>query len=442
MKKEKIDIMNRKEFLSDCGKIGFAGVTLSLFPWLQSCSDKAKQEVKGEKARIGIIGTGSRGCFHIKHLVQMPNVEVVALCDNYRPHLEDAAQYYPKAKLYDDYRHLLEQRDVEGVIIATPLYLHAPMTLDALSAGKRVFCEKSMGYTLDECLEVYNKRKETNGVLFIGQQRLFDPKYIKAMSMIHEGKIGDVVGVRNYWYRNNNWRRDVPSPELERHINWRLYSEYSRGLMTELACHQLQNGSWALGMLPEQVMGSGHLVHWLKEDKRDVYDCVSAIFTYPNGVNMTFESIISNKHFGMGEQILGTNGTIDLVTGMYYSDEPAPKGSGMHQLIAQIESGVMSNSVFAGTSWAAESSPLAPGVPIMTNVKVVTGESTVGAEADGSRELLEAFIHATITGRQPEKVLEESYYATQFALLADKAMHENQILRLDEKYKIPYTPLK
>ncbi|MBQ1981333.1 MAG: Gfo/Idh/MocA family oxidoreductase [Alistipes sp.] len=442
MKKEKIDIMNRKEFLSDCGKIGFAGVTLSLFPWLQSCSDKAKQEVKGEKARIGIIGTGSRGCFHIKHLVQMPNVEVVALCDNYRPHLEDAAQYYPKAKLYDDYRHLLEQRDVEGVIIATPLYLHAPMTLDALSAGKRVFCEKSMGYTLDECLEVYNKRKETNGVLFIGQQRLFDPKYIKAMSMIHEGKIGDVVGVRNYWYRNNNWRRDVPSPELERHINWRLYSEYSRGLMTELACHQLQNGSWALGMLPEQVMGSGHLVHWLKEDKRDVYDCVSAIFTYPNGVNMTFESIISNKHFGMGEQILGTNGTIDLVTGMYYSDEPAPKGSGMHQLIAQIESGVMSNSVFAGTSWAAESSPLAPGVPIMPNVKVVTGESTVGAEADGSRELLEAFIHATITGRQPEKVLEESYYATQFALLADKAMHENQILRLDEKYKIPYTPLK
>ena len=434
--------MNRKEFLSDCGKIGFAGVTLSLFPWLQSCSEKAKQEVQGEKARIGIIGTGSRGCFHIKHLVQMSNVEVVALCDNYRPHLEDAAQYYPQAKLYDDYRRLLEQRDVEGVIIATPLYLHASMTLDALSAGKRVFCEKSMGYTLDECLDVYNKRKETNGVLFIGQQRLFDPKYIKAMSMIHEGKIGEVVGVRYYWYRNNNWRRDVPSPELERHINWRLYSEYSRGLMTELACHQLQNGSWALGMLPEKVMGSGSLVHWNKVDERDVYDCVTAIFTYPNGVNMTFESIISNKHFGMGEQILGTNGTIDLVTGMYYSDEPAPKGSGMHQLVAQIESGVMSNSVFAGTSWAAESSPLAPGMPIMPNVKVVTGESSVGAEADGSKELLEAFIHATITGRQPEKVLEESYYATQFALLADKAMHENQILTLDEKYKIPYQPLK
>ena len=434
--------MNRREFLSDCGKISLAGVTLSLFPWLESCSEKAKQQVQGEKVQIGIIGTGSRGLFHIKHLVQMPHVEVVALCDNYRPHLEDAAQYYPKAKLYDDYRLLLENRDVRGVIIATPLYLHAPMTLAAMEAGKEVFCEKSMAYTMDEALEVYRRRQQLGRVLFIGQQRLFDPKYVKAMQMIHDGVIGEVVGVRNYWYRNNNWRREVPSPELERHINWRLYSEYSRGLMTELACHQLQNGSWAMGQLPEKVMGAGSLIHWNKEDERDVYDTVSAIFTYPNGVNMTFESIISNKHFGMGEQILGTKGTIDLVKAMHYTDEPAPKGSGMNQLIKQIESGVMSNSVFAGTSWAAESSALAPGKPIMQGVKVVSGESSVGAEADGSKELLEAFLHAVVTGKQPEKVLEESYYATQFALLADKAMHENAILTLDEKYKVPYTPMK
>jgi len=433
--------MNRKEFLADCGAKGLAGVALSLFPWLESCTPKAQQEIKGEKARIGIIGTGSRGLFHIKNLLQMPEVEVVALCDDYRPHLEDAAQYFPKAKLYDDYHRLLEDREVKGVIIATPLYLHGRMTIDALEAGKRVFCEKSMAFTLDEALEVYKCRERVGGVLLIGQQRLFDPKYVKAMQMIHEGKIGKVVGVRNYWYRNNDWRREVPSPELERRINWRLYSEYSRGLMTELACHQLQNGSWAMGMLPEKVMGSGSLIHWNK-DGRDVYDTVCAIFTYPNGVNMTFESIISNKHFGMGEQILGSEGTIDLVTAMHYTDEPAPKGSGMHQLVEQIENGLMSNSVFAGTSWAAETSALAPGLPIMQNVKVVSGESSVGAEADGSKELIEAFAHAVITGKQPEKVLEESYYATQFALLADKAMKEGAILTLDEKYKIPYTPMK
>ena len=68
--------MNRKEFLSDCGRMGFAGAVLSLFPWLESCSEKAKQEVSGEKARIGIIGTGSRGVFHIKHLLQQRFAEV------------------------------------------------------------------------------------------------------------------------------------------------------------------------------------------------------------------------------------------------------------------------------------------------------------------------------------------------------------------------------
>ena len=157
--------MNRKEFLADCGKKGLAGVALSMFPWLESCSDKAQQEVKGEKARIGMIGTGSRGLYHIKNLLRMPNVEMVALCDDYRPHLEDAAQYFPKAKLYDDYRKLLEDKNVDGVIVTTPLYLHGRMTMDALRAGKRVFCEKSMAFTLDEALEVYNCRKELNGVL-------------------------------------------------------------------------------------------------------------------------------------------------------------------------------------------------------------------------------------------------------------------------------------
>ena len=189
-------------------------------------------------------------------------------------------------------------------------------------------------------------------------------------------------------------------------------------------------------------MGSGHLVHWTKEDQRDVYDTVSAIFTYPNGVNMTFESIISNKHFGMGEQILGSKGTIDLISGLIYSDDPMPKGSGIHQLVTQIENGIMSNSVFAGTSWAAETSPLAPGLPIMPNVTVNTGESTIGAEADGSKEIIEAFANAVITGKQPEKILEESYYATQFALLADRAMHENRILTLDEQFKVPYEPIR
>lgn len=76
-------------------------------------------------------------------------------------------------------------------------------------------------------------------------QRMYDEKYIKGMQMIHSGLIGDVVGLRCHWFRNADWRRPVPSPELERKINWRLYKESSGGLMTELACHQLEVCNWA-----------------------------------------------------------------------------------------------------------------------------------------------------------------------------------------------------
>lgn len=434
--------MDRKEFLKDCGRMGFAGWMLSLFPWLESCSDQTRREVQGEKARIGIIGTGSRGQFHIQHLLQMPHVEVTALCDDYTPHLEDAAQYYPSAKLYSDYRKLLEDKNVDGVIIATPLYLHAPMTLDALEAGKRVFCEKAMAYSQEDCLRVYNRRKELGGVLFIGQQRLFDPKYIKAMSMIHEGRIGEVVGVRNYWYRNNNWRRDVPSPELERRINWRLYSEYSRGLMTELACHQLQNGSWSMGMLPEQVMGSGHLVHWTKEDKRDVYDTVSAIFTYPNGVNMTFESVISNKHFGMGEQILGSQGTIDLVARPHIQRRSHAQGQRYTPAGDTDRERHHEQLGICGHELGCRDEPSGSGPAYHAQRDGKYGrehDRCRGRRLEGDNRGLRQCRHH---GRQPEKILEESYYATQFALLADRAMHENRILTLDEQFRIPYEPIR
>lgn len=116
----------------------------------------------------------------------------------------------------------------------------------AFDAGKHVFCEKTIGFTLEECFNMYQKHRQTGLIFFTGQQRLFDPRYLKAMEMIHSGTLEKLNAIRTFWNRNGDWRRHVPSPELERQINWRLYREYSKGIMTELACHQLQVGSWAL----------------------------------------------------------------------------------------------------------------------------------------------------------------------------------------------------
>ena len=225
-------------------------------------------------------------------MLNIPHAEIVALCDDYPPNLKVASELCPKAKTYTNYKKLLESPDIDGVILSTPLYLHAPMTLDALDAGKHVYCEKAMAHTLVECKAIYDAYQKTDKVLYFCMQRMIDEKYIIGMLMIHSGLIGDVVGARCHWFRNHDWRRPVPSPELERKINWRLYWDYSAGLMTELGTHQLEVCNWATGLMPESVVGMGDIVYW--KDGREVYDSVSLVYHYTNGVKITYESLISN----------------------------------------------------------------------------------------------------------------------------------------------------
>lgn len=430
--------IGRRDFLKGLGIIGGSGLLLATFPWLQSCTRESQAEIKGQKARIAIIGTGSRGKYHIGNLLNTPSAEIVALCDIYKPHLDEAAALCPKAKTYSNYHDLLASPEVDGIIVTCPLNLHSSITIDGLKAGKHVFCEKAMARTIGECRAMYDTWKETGKVLYIGLQRLFDLKYIKAMEMIHAGAIGEVTAIRNYWFRNDNWRRPLPEPGLERQINWRLYKEYSGGLMTELACHQLQAGTWALKSLPDYIMGSGDIVFW--KDGREVYDSVDVIYHYPNGVKMTFESDISNKFYGMGEQILGHKGTIELTHGKYYTEETKP-AAGILQLVNQIEHGVFDNVPLAGTSWVPENASTQKGKLIVDKVTTNDGTSTVGAVDDGSDVLIAAFCHSVITGHQHPGIVEEAYYSTLMALLGLQAMDEHRMVKFPEEYKIPYLNL-
>jgi hypothetical protein len=427
--------LSRRDFFKNIGMIGGGGLLLSSFPWLQSCSADDKKRVAKEKVRIGFIGTGSRGQYHLNNMKEIPNADIVALCDNYEPNLKAASAIFPKAKTFDDYRRVLEMPEVQAVMIAVPLYEHARLTIDALQAGKHVFCEKSMATTPQGCLDMYNAFKQSGKVMFIGQQRLYDPKYIRAMEMIHSGVIGEIGAVRAYWFRNNDWRRPVPSPDLERKINWRLYKEYSGGLMTELATHQLQVGNWALKMIPETVMGAGDIVYW--KDGREVYDNVSLIYRYPNGVKMNYESVISNKFYGLEEELLGSKGTMEPEKGKYYFEEvkPAP---GIQQLINQIEHKVFDNVSFAGPSWVPETASVNKGEMIMDHVTTHSGESSVGAVGDGSMELVTAFCEAAITGKPAPNLVEEAYYSSVLALLGLQAMEEERVIHFPDEYKIPY----
>ena len=414
--------IDRRQFLKNMGMIS-GGVLLATSPWFSAFSEQ--KNTNGSKARIGIIGPGSRGQLLMSFMVKNPKVEIVAVCDVYQPSIDAALKMAPKATVYRDYRKMLEDKNVDAVLIATPLHLHYQMAMDAFDAGKHVYCEKAIAYTMEQTLDVYRKFEASNKVFFVGQQRLFDPRYIRAVEMVHSGMFGEISGIRSFWHRNNDWRRPVPANATDKQINWRLYADCSKGIMTELACHQLQIGMWAMRQIPNKVMGHGAITYW--KEKREVYDNVSCIYTFDNGVKMNFDSVLSNKFYGLEEQILCSKGTIEPEKSKYYFEDIAPAPAFL-QMINDVENAMFGSMPFAGTSWVPETANVNEGHYLMDRKP----------EGDGSSLIVDAFVEAVITQKQPPMIAQEGYYSTQLSLIGHKAMEEQKMLVFPDKFKINY----
>src|SRR5262249_13811510 len=195
---------------------------------------------------------------------------------------------------YTDYRALLDNRNIEAVMICTPLSLHAPMVIDALNAGKHVFVEKTMAYSIDQCQEVGRTQRRPNTHLPGGHQRRYSYSYHHANEFLKKNYAGKVLAIRAQWNEWRPWRRAVPAQyreKFERLLNWRLYNEYSKGLMTELATHQMDVVSWFLGARPLAVVGRGGTDYW--KDGREVEGNVHLVYEYPGGGHVAFQSVTS-----------------------------------------------------------------------------------------------------------------------------------------------------
>ncbi|MEZ0472789.1 Gfo/Idh/MocA family protein [Luteimonas salinilitoris] len=391
-------------------------------PWALGAAHAA--DTAGARVRIGIIGVGDRGSALLQNLNQSRNCVVTAVCDDYPPNLARArALAGPRAAAHADYRRLLQAGGLDAAVVATPLDLHAPVVLDALDAGLHVFCEKAMARTVEDCTAMVERSRQHGRVLQIGHQRMFSPAYLRARARILAGDIGVVTQIRAQWHRNSNWRRSVPPGSgLERKINWRLYKQHSGGLMTELACHQLQVANWFFDAVPTRVIGSGSLCYW--KDGRDIDDQVALIYDYSGGRKLIYDSLINNRRYGCEEQVQGDKGTIEAETAQMFT-ETTPTVPGLQRMLRDIAEGLYRSVPIGGASWS-------PEIPVTT-----PGESLGRGPYEETLLQLEAFGEAVKTGRPLPDLLRQAYHASIASLLGERAMDTGLPVEWPDHLRMP-----
>jgi len=274
--------------------------------------------------RIGLIGSGSRGQGLATLLDKIQAFELVACCDIIPENLQGGMKLAAKgARSYTDYKKLLQDKEIQAVIIATPLYLHYPMAVDAIAAGKHIYMEKTMAYTIPQALDLVKKVERSKLVFQVGHQYRYYSMYLKVKEILSKGWIGKVSHYECQYNRNSDWRKPVSDPKMERAINWRMYKEYCGGVLSELSAHEIDIVNWMEDSHPLKVAGFGGIDYW--KDGRETFDNIRLVYEYPGGVKASVTSILSNEYKGYSIRILGSKGTIEILRDQAYIYAEATK---------------------------------------------------------------------------------------------------------------------
>lgn len=288
-----------------------------------------------DRVRVGMIGVGDRGNDLLDQIVKVPNVELVVMADVYSRRRDQAKSKVPTIQTVDDYRRLLDMKDIDGVIVASPLHIHARHFLDTLVAGKDLYSEKTMTWSIPEADKCLAAAKASDRVVQIGLQHESSGALVDTKQLIKDRAIGKVAHVESWMSRNTphgkgQWVRPVPSdctpqnvewsaflngrPDRSfdgfKFINWRLFWEFSGGNCAENMVHQI---AWIMTVLdlplPTAAYTSGGV--FSEKDGREVPDTIAVTLEFPNDLVVTWQSTFSNRHYGLGDRILGSDGTIE-----------------------------------------------------------------------------------------------------------------------------------
>jgi predicted dehydrogenase len=294
-----------------------------------------------DRIRIATIGMGIIGFIDTECALKVPGVELVAAADLYEGRRTHAKEIFgDKVQTYVDYREILARKDVDAVLICVPDHWHALMSINAMNAGKAVYCEKPMIRGVEEGPVVIATQKDTKAVFQVGSQFASSIVYDKVKELINSGSVGKVHGIEARYNRNSDlgaWQYSIPtdaSPETVdwdrflgdaprrpfdpvRFFRWRNYWDYGTAVAGDLFIHLLTGIHHATGAIgPTRISAMGGQRYW--NDGRDVYDVIMGLLDYPDtDAHGSFTlSLVTDFEDGGGAttafRFVGTEGVINV----------------------------------------------------------------------------------------------------------------------------------
>jgi predicted dehydrogenase len=295
-----------------------------------------------DRIGIGVIGFGLIGRQHITDFKKFDDVDLVGLCDVYKPRVEAGLQYMgnPKAVGYSDFRKMYENKDIQGVVVATPDHWHAMLTIMACASGKDVYVEKPMTVFIDEGKWMVQAARKYNRVVVVGTQRRHGKGVAAAKKVIESGELGKIHSIRLASFRNiypgfgktpvedppadlnyDMWLGPAPKKPYQKHralYHFRWFWDYSGGQMTNLGAHSMDQVLWCMNVKgPTLVMSTGG--RFALEDDGETPDTQDATWLFPGGFSVNYAIREANAMRGAGSargQVYeGTKGNLVLAGG-------------------------------------------------------------------------------------------------------------------------------
>lgn len=292
-----------------------------------------------ERVQMGLIGCGGRGVSNMGNFLKLGTNDFVALCDVYGGHVARAQKVAAGAKTFTDHRRLLEMKELDAVMVATPDHWHAIQTIDALNAGKDVYVEKPLTLRNDEGPAMVKAARLNKRVCQVGMQQRSGKHYLQAKEEYFDtGKLGTVTLVRTWWH-GNSWHLRKAPPELQtqpadldwarfvgpiawrdydpqQFYNWRAYLDYGGGQITDLFTHWIDVVHMFMGQdIPVAATASGGVYHY--KDGRTAPDTINVLLEYPGPFTATFEATLVPGITGAGIEFCGTNGRLHITRGAF-----------------------------------------------------------------------------------------------------------------------------